>query len=201
MFFFEFKNLISPLGVFSLPDILKFYPDFGSRRLFEWQQKGYILKIRNGWYCFSDFEKRENFIFFVANRIYNPTYISLESALSYHNIIPEAVFSVCSVTTNKTIVFQTPFGEIKYYSVSPKLFFGYELIENEGKTIKMAYPEKAILDFFYIRKDYNSQNEMIDLRFTLDNISKDKLLNLLAEFKNITLEKRIFTLLKAYAII
>ncbi|HEY4788653.1 MAG TPA: hypothetical protein VIH57_21530 [Bacteroidales bacterium] len=201
MLYLEFKNSLSKLGAFSLSDISKFYPDFDSRRLFEWQNKGYILKLRNGWYCFSDLEKGESFSFFVANRIYSPSYVSLESALSYYNIIPEAVYSVCSVTSNKTTVFNTPVGEMRYNTLKPGLFFGYEITQFNEKPVKIAYPEKAVLDFLYIRKQYNTKEELTQLRFSLDNISQEKMLGFLEEFKNSSLEKRVKTLIDAYAVI
>jgi predicted transcriptional regulator of viral defense system len=198
MLFLDFKTKLFKLGVFSLADIAMFYPDFDTRRLFEWQKKGYVFKLRNGWYCFSDMEKGESFSFYVANRIYNPSYISLESALSYHNIIPEAVYSICSVTTNKTMSFNTPIGEMRYNTLKPRLFFGYEISEFNGKPIQIAYPEKAILDFLYVRNNLNSANDLIDSRFSFDSISKEKLLNLMVEFKNLALEKRVKTLINAY---
>jgi len=74
MLFIDFKNKLSKLGAFSLSDINIFYPDFDSRRLFEWHKKGYILKLRNGWYCFSDIETVELSSFFIANKIYSPSY-------------------------------------------------------------------------------------------------------------------------------
>jgi len=199
MIYLEFKNKLFTLGAFSLTDIQIFYPNFDHRRLFEWQEKGYIMKLRNGWYCFTDIEKGEHFTFFVANRIYNPSYISLESALSYHHIIPEAVYSTCSVTTNKTMTFDTKIGEFRYNTLKANLFFGYEITNFDEKPVKIAYPEKALLDFLYLRKQYNTDNEFIELRFSLENISTEKLYTFLEEFKNHTLEKRVKNLIKAYA--
>lgn len=198
MLFIDFKNKLLKLGAFSLSDINMFFPDFDSRRLFEWQKKGYILKLRNGWYCFSDIEKAELSSFFIANKIYNPSYISLESALSYHNIIPEAIYPVCSITSNKTMTFYTPLWEMRYNTVKPSLFFGYEIEEFNDKPIKIAYPEKAILDVLYLRSDYNSVDEFIDSRFALDTISKERLFSFLEIFKSFILEKRVKTLMNAY---
>lgn len=200
MLFLEFKNKLLKLGVFSLADIAIFYPKFDTRRLFEWQNKGYILKLRNGWYCFSDIEKGESFSFFVANRIYKPSYISLESALSYHNIIPEAVYSICSVTTNKTMIFDTNIGEMRYSTLNARLYFGYEILYVNEKPVNIACPEKAILDFLYLNH-YNSEEELIDSRFSMDNISVDKMINLLEKFKNKALEKRVRTLMNAYDLV
>lgn len=201
MIYLDFKSKIDRLEVFSLLDIKKLFPNFDNRRLFEWQDKGYLIKLRNGWYCFSDIKKGEFFSYYTANRIYSPSYISLESALSYHNIIPEAVYSICSVSTNKTMIFNTPLGEFRYNTIKPSLFWGYEIFGDYEKPIKIANAEKAILDFLYLRKQYITSFELLNLRFSLDDISKDKLLDYLKDFKSLTLNKRVKNLIDTYAIV
>jgi hypothetical protein len=99
------------------------------------------------------------------------------------------------------MTFYTPLWEMRYNTVKPALFFGYEIIDYNGKPIKIAYPEKAILDILYLRSDYNSENELIDSRFALDTISKDRLFSFLDTFKNHTLEKRVKTLMNVYDLI
>ena len=196
MLFIEFKNKLSPYEVFSTRDIDNYFPNFDSRRLNEWQKKKYIIKLRNGWYCFSDYPDGEAFSVFIGNKIYDPSYLSLELALSIHAIIPEAVYTATSVTTNKTMAFDTPLREYTYNSVKEELFFGYEVQEYSGRPVKIAYPEKAILDFLYLRKHYVTESDMIELRFDLDDISVEKLRNYLEKFKSTALENRVTTLLK-----
>ena len=112
MLFDDFKYKLSPIEVFSLKDIENYFPDLNSRRLYEWQLKKYIIKLRNCWYCFNDYPEGEAFSVFIGNKIYSPSYLSLELALSIHAIIPEAVYTATSVTTNKTMVFNTIFCAI-----------------------------------------------------------------------------------------
>ena len=102
MNFIEFSKTFSDWPLFSIHEILKLYPNFDRKNLVRWQEKGYIKKIRNKWYIFSDKNINEINLFYIANSIYSPSYISFESALSYYNIIPEAVFSVTSATSLKT---------------------------------------------------------------------------------------------------
>ena len=130
-------------------DIKKSFIDFDSRRLVEWQEKGYIRKVINRWYVFSDIEVDDNMRFWIANRIYQPSYVSLESALSYYNLIPEAVYTTTSLTSNKTISFDTSEGTYSYRHIKPSLFFGYQVVEWQGFPIKMAELEKVILDYLY----------------------------------------------------
>jgi predicted transcriptional regulator of viral defense system len=147
-----FKKALEQFPVFSSKDIKKQFSDFDNRRLVEWQRKGYIIKLRRGFYCFEETQKGESFRYFSANKIYSPSYISLESALSYYNLIPEGVFTTTSLTTRNTTSFSTPVGSFSYRNVKAQLFFGYRLLNIQGHTIKMADPEKSILDYLYLNK-------------------------------------------------
>jgi len=147
-----FKKALEQFPVFSVQDIRKQFNDFDNRRLVEWQEKGYIIKLRRGYYSFEEVEKGEAFRYYSANKLYSPSYISMESALSYYNLIPEGVFTTVSLTTRNTTSFSTPVGSFNYRNVKTQLFFGYRLLSIQGHTIKMAEPEKTILDYLYLNK-------------------------------------------------
>jgi len=142
----ELKKQLNELVVFSLTDIRKIEPGFYRARLNEWQNKGYIKKIIKNRYVFSDQVIDEKTLFFIANKIYQPSYISLEMALSYYHLIPESTYGLTSITTKKTSSFITKLGEFSYRSVKPGLFFGYLLIDLHGQKIKLANIEKTVLD-------------------------------------------------------
>ena len=150
MKFVEFEKAMRGYAMFSNRDILKRFPSFDNRRLVEWQQKGYLDKVRRGFYCFTDSIKDEHLLLFTANKIYPPSYVSFESALAYYNFIPEGVFTTTSTTTKNTVGYETKFGNFTYRYVKPRLFFGYRLVEKNGITIKIAEPEKVVLDYFYL---------------------------------------------------
>ncbi len=97
----RFKNHL----VFSLSDIRKIEPNFYRVRLNEWQNHGYIKKLRRGYYLFADTPLDEPALSLIANRLYAPSYVSFESALSRHGLIPEGVYAVTSASTRKTAVF------------------------------------------------------------------------------------------------
>jgi predicted transcriptional regulator of viral defense system len=150
MNYIRFREALLDFKIFSLTDIKKVFPEFDSRRLVEWQKKGYINKVINRWYIFADRAIEDKLIFWVANRIYRPSYISLETALSYYGFIPEAVFKTTSVSTLKTTSFDTNLGTIAYQHMKPALFFGYKIVEWHNFPIKIAEPEKVILDYLYL---------------------------------------------------
>ena len=102
MQYLDLKNQLKDFPVFSIKDIEKVDLSFHKQRLSEWQKKNYVKKIRQGFYIFSDLQLNEKILFTVANRIYEPSYISLEMALSIYGIIPEAVFVTTCVTSRET---------------------------------------------------------------------------------------------------
>ncbi len=178
MNYLTFKSGLQQFPVFSLMDILKLFPNFDKRRLVEWQNKGYIERIRNKYYYFKDKSKDENFLFYSANKIYPPSYVSFESALSYYNLIPEGVFTITSATTNKTNTFDTPLGRFKYYSIQPSMYFGYKPIYLNGFPVLIADPEKVLLDYVYLNKisDYVKIGELrINSSVLSELINQDKL--------------------------
>jgi len=87
-----FRNTFEKHLIFSVYDVNAYFPDFDSKRLVEWQKKGYIVKLINKWYYFPLFTKQNNSHLLAANSIYHPSYISLQTALSYYNLIPEFIF-------------------------------------------------------------------------------------------------------------
>lgn len=196
----SFKDRFHQYPIFSVNDIRKSFPDFDSRRLVEWQEKGYIRKVINRWYVFADVQVEDYLKLWIANRIYQPSYISLESALSYYNLIPEAVYTTTSLSSNKTISFDTTVGAYSYRHIKPALFFGYQVIEWQGFPLKMAELEKVLLDYLYLNTHIKTVQDLDGLRLnTLDlkeQLDVEKFNNYRILFDSKALEKRATILLK-----
>ena len=77
-----------------------------------------------------------------------PAYVSLQSALYHHGMISQIPSSVYAVSLARTRGYTTPLGVVSVHHVSPDFFFGYETLGEKG--IRMARPEKALLDVFYL---------------------------------------------------
>lgn len=195
MQYLELKDNLKEFVVFSAKDILKVDPDFHSQRLSEWQRRGYINKISKGYYYFSDLEISESVMFVMANKIFEHSYISLEMALSYYNLIPESVYAITSVTSNRTYVLRSDFAQFSYKKIKPELMFGYTLIKFGNHTFKIAEIEKAILDYFYINSRFKKSGDFEELRINKDSfierVDVAKLKNYLLQFNNKSLEKRV----------
>lgn len=200
MQYVELKNNLKNFIVISTKDFKKEDPDFHIQRLNDWQNKNYLKKITRGYYIFSDTEINESVLYIIANEIYNPSYVSLESALSYYNLIPEGVYSVTSVSSKKTIILKTSLGEFNYKKIKPELMFGYKLVNYHNHNFKIAEIEKAVLDYFYSNSNLKNENDFFEMRFNIQSFKEsadmEKFDRYLKAFNNKSLEKRIKKFLK-----
>ena len=169
MHYIGFRNSLREFPVFSLFDARTVEPGFDRRRLNEWQAKGYIRKIINRHYVFNDVEIDEKRLFAIAGRIYRPSYVSLQTALSYYQVIPEAVYGITSVSTRRTYDFETALARFAYRTMGRKLFFGYSIIEHGAK---MARLEKAILDYLYLNPRIESQEDFMSMRIDVEALNE-----------------------------
>lgn len=194
----EFRNKMKPFPNFSIREIEKHFPDFDSRRLVEWQEKGFIQKLRNRYYFFSDQEINEPFLYYTANQLYHPSYVSLESALSLYGFIPEGVFQITSCTTLKTNSFTTPVGNFSYRHLKSSLFFGYHLEEWNDHRYALADPEKTLIDYLYLHNEINEIADIEALRWNAaeieNRISMKTLHNYEAYINSPALSRRLNTL-------
>lgn len=199
----DFYKQWSQYGCFNINQIYAWSKDFNRHNLRYWVNKGYILKLRNEWYAFADRISVPDFPQYIANRIYRPSYISLQTALSHYGLIPEGVMQITSVTTLKTERFSNAFGEFFYQSIKPDMMFGYESkTMTDGRAILFATPEKALFDFLYLNPYYNTEADMLNLRldedFMADDFNPDLICRYAESINNSALNNRIHTLLKAY---
>ena len=112
-------------------------------------RKGLIIRVKKGLYIFGDNYRRQPYSReILANLIYGPSYISLEFALRYFDLIPEHVEAVTSVTCGRSRKFSTPIGLFTYRMIPLKAFStGMRRIElKDGRSFLMAVPEKALAD-------------------------------------------------------
>lgn len=93
-----------------------------------WVDQGKVEKVRNGVYCKTDF-KANSLVdyFFIAHRVYAPSYVSTYTALRYWDVIPEMVEIITSVTTRKTANFEYK-ARMTYQQIKPSCDFGYEWV-------------------------------------------------------------------------
>lgn len=135
-------------------------------QLARFARAGILVRLKRGLYQFSHSTVDE---LVLANFLYRPSYVSLESALNYHGIIPDVVGNVTSVSpvTSKTL--KTARGVFIYSKIVTDLYFGWQTVKDSRSEFwfSVAEPEKAILDYVYIRKIRDLTDQRVDLE-TLD---------------------------------
>ena len=164
MTYVDFAAVYTDRPCFTEREVRLAFPGFGDRQLHHWQRKGYVERLRKPWYRiakrpWSQFER-----WTVANRVYAPSYISMESALSYHGFIPEGVFHITSVTTLHTREFDIGKTRYHYRNVKPGYFYGYDILEHEGAAVRMADAEKTLLDLLYLNARHRTADDFEALR-------------------------------------
>lgn len=203
MNFIKFREKMFDLACFNIHQVLAWEPDFNRDNLTRWLKRGLLIKLRQGYYAFPEYRQKPDYAYYIANRMYRPSYISLHTALSFYGIIPEAVVQITSVSTLKTTFFKNEFGEYSYKSIKYPLFFGYDLKPmQDGRTLQFAFAEKALLDLLYLYSFYDTNQEMEELRlddyFMHHELDIEKFKRYTLRFKSKALEKRAELLFKTY---
>ncbi len=132
-----------------------------------WLKHGHLVQLKRGVYVLSDDLRKESLSMgFISNFLLSPSYVSLEYALGYYDLIPEKVTVYTSVTTKKTTTYKTPIGVFEYRSVKEGIFCGFTKMVDNGQDYFIAFPEKALLDFFYFHQDLEgTEGEFESYRF------------------------------------
>jgi len=118
--------------------------------------------------------------------IYGPSFVSLESALSYYGWIPEAVYATACVTIKRAKKFKTSIGIFSYEHVPSRDFYvGVDRIETAQSVFFIATPWRALADFMYVtRRSWKTLLDLEqDLRIDIEDVmnSDKKVLKLLVE--------------------
>jgi predicted transcriptional regulator of viral defense system len=139
------------------------------RQISRWTSKGRLIRLRSGLYALAPpFRKVTPHPFVVANRMVRPSYVSLQSALSYHSVIPETVPVTTSVTTARPGRFSTALGDFIFRHLKAALFRGFRTVDVGSRDdAVIATPEKALLDLLYLEKGSDSVAFLDGLRLEL----------------------------------
>ncbi len=150
-----------------------------------WQKSGKLIQLKRGVYVLSDiYRKIDVYEPYAAWLLKKPSYISLEKALEYHNVIPEAVPVYTCVTTKRPAKFVSGIGTFLYRHIKTALFWGYESVTVNHQTGFIAAPEKALLDLVYLNNITASLEYFQELRLqNIEKIDPKRLSDYAARFK------------------
>jgi len=117
-----------------------------SKLLARLSSAGHLVHLSRGLWAFKDRVEPLALPVYLTNPF--PSYVSLQSALYYHDMISQIPAIIYAVSISRTKRYETPLGVVSIHHVNPLFFFGFESM-GRGIT-KMATPEKALIDFFYL---------------------------------------------------
>ncbi len=140
------------------------------------KQQGLIVQLKRGLYYLTEpLTHAKPHPFEAAQWIYGPSYVSLESALSYHGLIPESVPNITCVRPKRSEHFETPIQTF-FYSTLPldNFFIGTHYIKENNHTFFIASIWKAILDYIYCyKKSWTGLEPLYEnLRIDLEELPK-----------------------------
>jgi len=112
------------------------------------EKDGQLIRLKRGLYVVDErVSGKPVNVQLCANHIYGPSYVSLHWALRWYGLIPERVFTMTSITTKRSRMFENPLGRFTYYQVKSDYFhIGIRSVEENGLSSLTASPEKALCD-------------------------------------------------------
>jgi predicted transcriptional regulator of viral defense system len=137
-----------------------------ARQLSRWVKSGDLIQLRRTVYAMAPKHRKTRLHPFSAiGFLRGASYISLQSALEFYNLIPEAVSNITAVTTGRPEKISTPLGVYIFRHMKKALFFGFRSTDlGDEQTAMMALPEKALLDLLYLTPDSDDEGYLSELR-------------------------------------
>ena len=135
-----------------------------------------LISIRRGLYIAGpklDLATPEPFL--IANHLRGPSYVTLESALSYWNMIPERTYELSSATIKTSKKYKTPVGRFSYQQLkTPYYSYGIKNVAYSTKqTVLIASPEKALCDKIVLTPKIHLRSRKQTREFLLEDLRMD----------------------------
>jgi hypothetical protein len=176
----DFKMLIKeyvnvPLSRHFILELLRDYKR-PNDKISELIKSGELISVRRGLFVMGpkiDLLQPEPFL--IANHLRGPSYISMETALSYWGFIPERTYEVSSVTVKLSKKYTTSVGRFDYQHLPlPYYSFGIQRVElTPTQTALIASPEKALCDKIVLTQGVNLRSIKQTRSFLLEDLRID----------------------------
>jgi len=157
--------------------------DTARKFILRYVKEGFIIKLKKGLYSLEAYLPSE---LEIANRVYSPSYVSLEYALMFYSIIPDTVYNVTSVATKSTREFVINNISYRYSKIKKNAFSGYSRKSIDGNIVLIAEAEKAFVDYLYF---VDLGQKVVYDRIDVSKLSKNKLIEYARLFKRKSLAK------------
>lgn len=163
MKYLNFIKKFKDYPVITYQNIRNVFEKVNHTQLINWQKRGLLLKLKRGIFALPDKTIDPHII---AGKL-NYSYISLEYALSYCQIIPDIARVITSVSKNRNEKINNGFGDFHYRKISGQLFTGFTLIKTKNGAFRIATVEKALFDLVYFRSDLKNKNDLEAMRLNI----------------------------------
>lgn len=166
------KYGVIPVSYQAVEDVLGDYK-FPKNKVSSLEKAGELIRLKKGLYVVSpEISNQKISLELIANHIYGPSYVSMESALWIYGLIPERVYNTKSITIKRGKEFSTPFGLFEYISVSDKYYpIGInQIIVGESYAYLMAEKEKALCDLIISKSGLRLQSIVAVRSFLLNDL-------------------------------
>jgi len=117
-----------------------------SKLLYRLAQNGHVIRIKRGLWALP--ESLEPLALVPHLTAPFPSYVSLQSALYFHDMISQIPEVIYGVSLARTRIYETPVASFSIHHIPSRFFFGYE--KRGENHVRMASPEKALLDILYL---------------------------------------------------
>lgn len=143
-----------------------------------WLKQGVLILLKKGFYVTNEYylSLKEKGVYreFLANKLREPSYLSLEYVLQKHGVLTEVIYAYTSVTLKSKRIYDNKLGNFCYHNIKKDLFTGFTLKDHNGFEIREATLAKALFDYLYFRllRLHDISSELLmSYRFNLDSLS------------------------------
>ena len=120
-----------------------------------WIKNDVLIQLKKGFYVTSNYYERlpnkTLYIEFISNKLREPSYLSLEYVLQKYSVLTESVYAITPITIKNSRIYKNKLGLFIYRNIKDILFTGFNILENNGFTIKEATKAKALFDWAYLK--------------------------------------------------
>ncbi|MEW6088618.1 MAG: hypothetical protein AB1498_09995 [bacterium] len=135
-----------------------------------------IIPLKNGLYVSADFYNKNkgdiSYLFYLANILRAPSYVSSWAALQYYNLTTEAIHAITSTTLKVTRAYKTKIGNFSYQSIQKELFSNFALTKDKFDFF-IASPAKALFDLLYFRTHQFRGVRFEDIKILIEELRVD----------------------------
>ncbi len=143
------------------------------------EKNGWFVRIKKGVYVITSLESRgftALHAFKIAQVLVKDSYISFEAALQQHGMFDQYLSTIVSIALSRYSTEEIQKTRYKFIKVGKEHFYGWQEERVESYLIKIATPEKAILDILsFGRNTYSIDLVLEKLREHKDDINFERL--------------------------